>query len=267
MKVDTPAGVWRKCCTATELFNVGSALPQSIPFRTMVLEDDRTSLALVTQAVLRAVPETLIFTARSLAEGRQLLGEYQFEFCVLDIQLPDGIGIDFLYDIQSKCSKAAVVIFTAQALPEYRDQAQAFGVLHFMEKTTHLRVLGGFVRDHWERLCGEQANETGTGFSASLSRLSTLDIIQIKCLGRSTVSLDFIGRQGRHGRIYFERGEIIHAETDTQQGEEAFNEIISWRDGQVTELADSKKPEQTIRGPWQTLLMHAVHWADEHRQP
>lgn len=235
-------------------------------FRTLILEDDRTSQALVTQAVLRAVPETLVFSARSLAEGRQLLEEYDFHFCVLDIQLPDGIGIDFLHDIQIKCPKASVVIFTAQALPEYRDQAQAFGVLHFMEKTTHLRVLGGFVRDHWERLCGEQAGEEGTGFSASLTRLSTLDIIQIKCLGRSTVALDFVARHGKHGRIYILTGEIVHAETDTHQGAEAFNQIVSWRDGQVTELTDFARPARTISGEWQNLLMHAVHWADENRQ-
>jgi CheY-like chemotaxis protein len=247
--------------------HVGKASSKDRPFRTLLLEDDRSTQAMVTQAIHRAVPESLVFTARALAEARQLLKEFEFQFCVLDIQLPDGIGLDFLHDVQIQSPHAEVVILTAQALPEYREQAEAFGVLHFMEKkSTNLVTLGGLIRDHWERVCGTPASGADTGFTASLTRLSTLDIIQIKCLGRSTVTLDFLGRHGRHGRIFVRNGEIIHAEADSLQGVEAFNEIISWRDGQVTELALSSEQTRTVRGDWQTLLMHAVHWADEHRQ-
>lgn len=238
---------------------------QTDQFRTLVLEDDRISQAMITQAIFRAVPEGLVLSARTLAEGRELLVGYQFHFCVLDIQLPDGIGIDFLHDIQSKSPDASVVIFTAQPLPEYRDQAEAFGVLHFMEKTANLRVLAVHARNQWERIYGDKAG-SDTGFSASLTRLTTLDLIQIKCLGGATVTLDFASRRGQHGKIFFKDGEIIHAETPGRQGVDAFNEIVSWREGRVTELTGAAEPERTIQGNWQGLLMHAVHWADEHRQ-
>ena len=238
---------------------------QTDQFHTLVLEDDRVSQAMITQAIFRAVPDGLVLSARTLAEGRELLAEYVFHFCVLDIQLPDGIGIDFLHDIQTKAANASVVIFTAQPLPEYRDQAEAFGVLHFMEKTANLRVLGAHARNQWERTYGAKADRD-TGFSASLTRLTTLDLIQIKCLGAATVALDFASRRGQHGQIFFKDGEIIHAETPAGRGVEAFNEIVSWREGRVTELADMPEPERTIQGNWQGLLMHAVHWADEHRQ-
>ncbi|HEU0011848.1 MAG TPA: DUF4388 domain-containing protein, partial [Verrucomicrobiae bacterium] len=130
--------------------------------------------------------------------------------------------------------------------------------------TTNLRTLGAFVRDQWERVSGAHG-DAETGFSASLTRLSTLDIIQIKCLGQASVVLDFAGRNGRHGRVHFKNGEVIHAETEAHRGVDAFNEIVSWREGQVTEIAGASQPERTVRGDWQTLLMHAVHWADEQR--
>ena len=232
-------------------------------FRTLVLEDDRISQALVTQAILRAVPEGLVLTASTLAEARQLVNAYPFHFGVVDIHLPDGSGIDFLHDLQSKSPDAAVVICTAVPLPEYRDQAEAFGVLHFMEKPVDPPVLGRLVRNYWQKATGK--GDVGTGFSASLSRLTTLDIIQLKCLGRSTAALDFVGRQGQQGRIYFKQGELIHAETDARQGIEAFNEIVSWRGGQVMEIANATAPTRTVHGDWQNLLMHAVQWADENR--
>ena len=233
-------------------------------FRILILEDDLISQASVSQVVLRAVPESVLLKARTIADGRRLLDKYDFQLGVLDIQLPDGSGIDFLHDIQLKSPKACVAILTGVPLPQYRDQAEAFGVLHFMEKPADARTLGALVREEWEKRLGMKPAQTN-GFSAALTQLTTLDIIQLKCLARASVCLDFIGHHGQHGRIYFKDGEIFHAEAEDQQGVEAFYEIVSWRGGQVVEVADAPEPARTVEGNWQGLLMQAVHWVDENK--
>lgn len=233
-------------------------------FRTLVLEDDSASLALVAQAVRFELPDAEVLVARTMADARLLLKRYEFQLFILDIQLPDGCGIDYLYDIQLAQPDATVVIVTGVPLPEYRDQATAFGVLHFMEKPLNPRALGALARSQREKLQGSQSGET-TFFTASLTRLTTLDIIQLKCLARSTQRLDFIGKKDRYGHIYFVEGEITHAETDSKQGVEAFNEIVSWRGGKVLEANDAPVPERSIQGDWQNLLLHAVQWSDEQR--
>jgi DNA-binding response OmpR family regulator len=234
-------------------------------FRTLVLEDDSASLALVAQAVRFELPEAEVLAARTMADARLLLKRYDLHLFILDIQLPDGCGIDFLYDIQLAQPDATVVIVTGVPLPEYRDQATAFGVLHFMEKPLNPRALGALARSQREKLQGPQGAGETAYFTASLTRLTTLDIIQLKCLGRSTQRLDFIGKKDRYGSIYFVDGEIIHAETDTKQGVEAFNEIVSWRGGKVLEANDAPVPARSIQGDWQNLLLHAVQWSDEQR--
>jgi FixJ family two-component response regulator len=235
-------------------------------FRILVLEDDLISQVSASQVIQRAAPESILLMARSLAEGRRLLQKYEFHLCVLDIQLPDGSGIDFLYDIQQRSPQACVAILTGVPLPHYRDQAEAFGVLHFMEKPADAKVLGDLVREQWEKCRAAQA-KAATGFSAALTQLTTLDIIQLKCLGRKSVSLDFIGHHGKQGRIYFKDGEILHAETDSKKGVDAFNEIVGWRGGQVVEVQDATSPSRTLEGHWQGLLMNAVQWVDEHKSP
>ncbi len=235
-------------------------------FRILILEDDPISQASVSQAVLRAVPESVLLAARNIADGRRLLDKYDFQLAVLDIQLPDGSGLDFLHDIQLKAPRACIVILTGVPLPQHRDQAEAFGVLHFMEKPAHFRTLGNLVRKEWEMCLGIKPAQP-TGFTAALTQLTTLDIIQLKCLGRATVNLDFIGNHGEHGRIVFKDGEVFHAETEDQKGVEAFYEIVSWRGGQVLEVTDAPEPSRTVEGNWQRLLMEAVHWVDEHKSP
>ena len=235
-------------------------------FRVLILEDDPISQASVSQVVRRAVPESVLLTARTIADARRLLDKYDFHLGVLDIQLPDGSGIDFLHDIQLKSPGACIAILTGVPLPQHRDQAEAFGVLHFMEKPADSRTLGSLVREEWEKCLGLKPAKAA-GFSASLTQLTTLDIIQLKCLNRATTDLDFIGHHGEHGRIFFKDGEVFHAETDNQKGVEAFYEIVSWRGGQVVEALDAPEPARTVEGNWQGLLMEAAQWVDEHKSP
>ena len=236
-------------------------------FCVLVVEDDRETADMYAEAIQHELLNSLVLTARSLAEARLLLEKYSFHFFILDIQLPDGLGLDFLHDLGIKQPDACVAIVTGTPLPEYRAQADAFGVLNFMEKPVHLPALIRLLLAHRQNVFAGHAPPSDTGyFSASLSRLSTLDIIQLKCLGHATVVLDFIARSPGFGRIYFKDGEIIHAETHTEEGVAAFNEIVSWRGGQVIEVHDQPEPPQTIHEGWQNLLLQAVQWTDEQRE-
>jgi hypothetical protein len=136
--------------------------------------------------------------------------------------------------------------------------------LNFLEKPIDLKALINIVRGFREQFLRQRAGTGDTSFfSASLIRLTPLDVIQLKCLGQATATLDFVSRRQGRARIYIKTGEIIHAETETQRGEAALNEIVSWRGGQVNEVRDAPEPARTIQGDWQNLLMHAVQWADE----
>ncbi len=238
--------------------------PTPAEFEVLLLEDDEISQLSSTKALTRAVPEAKVIVAATLAEGRRLLIEHRPRMCVLDIQLPDGSGLDFLHDVQVHVPDASVAVLTGVPLPHYRDQAEAFGVLHFMEKPADSRLLGDVAREQHERWVASRSGNGG-GFSAMLTQLTTLDIIQLKCLGRSSVALEFLGEQGGRGRIYFRDGEVFHAEAGELHGVDAFNEIVSWRGGRAIEVVRETFPPRSVEGNWQSLLMNAVHWVDERR--
>jgi CheY-like chemotaxis protein len=235
----------------------------------MILEDAVVTSVAVSRALELELPECVILRAQSLFEARLLLETYEVHFFILDIQLPDGCGIDLLPEIITRNPSAGVVIITACALPKYRDSASEYGVLHFIEKPIDPRLLGSLAREYRNATFGA-APGSDTSFSASLKRLTASDVVQLKCLSRATVGLDFTLRDQRHGRIYFEDGEIVHAEvgahpkTDAKEGVPAFREILGWPGGKVEEM-NMPAEKHTVQQRWQELLLNTAQWLDEQR--
>ena len=100
------------------------------------------------------------------------------------------------------------------------------------------------------------------GFRGVLRKIGLQDLIQMECLNRTSSVLE-ITNQATRGKIYLERGEIIHAVVDNLSGEKALNKLLSLRGGEFT-LKPFERPEQrSIRGPWIQLLMEAARKRDE----
>ena len=241
-----------------------TTMEKSERFCALLLDDDICVMTVLSKALRTAMPDALILTARSIAEAQMLVAEYKIHFFLLDVQLPDGTGMDLLCDIQTTNPLAKCVIMTAAPLLEYREQATSLGVLRFMEKPVDVKATCKLAQEHRDCLINESAQVKSSQFAALLSSLSSMDIIQLKCLGRATQALEFFAPQGS-GRIYFYNGEIVHAETQNATGEAAFQQIVSWRGGRVTEVPDATEPARTITVHWQSLLLAAAQAIDEER--
>jgi hypothetical protein len=145
-------------------------------------------------------------------------------------------------------------------LPEYRAQAEAFGVMHFLEKPINSRQLVSLIK---ESRSGQGVTSDTSLFNASLSRLTALDIIQLKCLNGATQTVVFKSKQHGSGQVCFKNGEITHASTRRAKGISALSEIIGWRSGYAAEVSNKSAAEQTITGSWQSVLLRAAQSSDE----
>ena len=231
-------------------------------FSVLVVEDDLLTSVAVCKAICVGIPDALVLSAYSLAEARLLMEEYTVNCFILDVNLPDGSGIDFIFDVMVKNPEATIVLITSTPLPEYRDRAEAFGVMHFMTKPLHYDSLVAVIQESRALLPGATQEETSL-FSVALSRLAVLDIIQLKCLGNATEAMDFRSAKQGSGRIYFENGNIIHAETARAKGMAALSEIIGWKGGCAEEVQNCPATERTILGHWQGVLLIAAQALDE----
>ena len=72
-----------------------------------------------------------------------------------------------------------------------------------------------------------------------------------------------VTRGSRHGTVWCERGKVLHAETETLRGLDAFMELASWTGGRFSTFKATTPPERTMDVPLIELLLEAARIHDE----
>ena len=230
--------------------------------RILVLEPEKDLASKIMKALQEAAPSAHINLTRNIQEAQDLVMTDRPDLFVLDVDAVPDLGQDFLYDLRTSHPNARAIILTGVHLAEDRERVAALGAIHFLEKPF---PRADFV-DLVYALLSPPSGGSSEKFQGTLSDLHLADIIQLKCMSGSSSALQFTGPQGQKARVYFDRGQVRHATAPGKEGIAAFNEIVNWRGGQISEVSGSKQIPQTIDLEWQILLMEAVRKIDEASQ-
>jgi CheY-like chemotaxis protein len=223
----------------------------------LMLEDSVHSGMPMQSAVLRSLPEYRLVWARTVAEAREVVVDSPIAVFLLDIELPDGNGIDFLYEACQLQPDARAVVFTGNPLPAYRERTAALGGMRFFEKPVPPAALVSALRD---LLAMKDRSAPANAFHGTIKNLTVIDLLQLKCMASATTVIRFQSPSG-DGRVFFQQGRIIHAETEKAKGEEALAQIVAFTGGKVVE-EPSRPVATTLHEEWQTLLMNAAYAQD-----
>jgi hypothetical protein len=192
-------------------------------------------------------------------DAAQLAERNEINLFIVDIGLPDGDGIDFLCAMSAVHPAARALVITGTPSDAYRDRANAIGVLTILPKPLQRKALLDAVTTLLPQSRPEGAEPVG--FEGTLGGLSPADIIQLKCFRGASGVIEF-SNEDRFGLVWFEEGEITHAECqcvgEHHTGLEAFRSIVSWRTGTVREVPPPPAVERSIHKSWQALLMDAT---------
>lgn len=100
------------------------------------------------------------------------------------------------------------------------------------------------------------------GIEGSLEEMSAMDIIQSVATGEKNVKIT-LESNGHMGSIFIKGGEIIHAETDNMEGQEALFRLMTFQHGEFRVVSCSSFPHRTIHGSTMSLLMEGARLVDE----
>jgi predicted regulator of Ras-like GTPase activity (Roadblock/LC7/MglB family) len=95
-----------------------------------------------------------------------------------------------------------------------------------------------------------------------LKDLNIATIIQLNCVEKNTADLTINARKGP-AKIYFAKGDIIHASYAGEKGEDALYKILSLSEGEFRVTPTDDLPERTIFTSWESLLLEGMRVLDE----
>jgi two-component system nitrogen regulation response regulator GlnG len=114
-----------------------------------------------------ASPEVEVVTAGTVAEGWRRVGEDRPDVIVLDLQLPDGSGMDLFERVRAADPKRPVIFITAHGTTDTAIEAMKRGAFDYLSKPFDLERVAGLLARAFEaaRLMREPAvlpDEPGT---------------------------------------------------------------------------------------------------------
>lgn len=104
--------------------------------KTLIIIEDDTFLSQMYAEKFETEKEFAVFTAGTLAEGFALLEKHSSDCILLDIELPDGSGLDALEQLrlEGKIKQAVVILLTNNDVTKDIERAFRLGVKDYLIK-------------------------------------------------------------------------------------------------------------------------------------
>ena len=108
----------------------------------VLLVDDHTIVRNGIRMMLETIPDIEITgEAASVAETLLLVQQQSFDVVLLDIELPDGSGLDLLKILHENHPEIAVLMLSTYAEDIYKEKALSYGAAGYLTKGSSLETL------------------------------------------------------------------------------------------------------------------------------
>lgn len=207
------------------------------------------------QAAIERQLQQVGHASASAAGVREAIDRLRREpFDVVLCQLhPDGSeGTELLQYMTSYYPSTPVVVICEALSPEFRGQYEGGGAVRIVEKPINLGKLVEIIE-----ACGPHK-----GFFGNQIEVEFFDYVQMVAVSARDKQLVVTTRAG-NGIIWFEHGDIVHAQFHDFRGEQAFYKMLAVGRGTYREVFFRPPPQRTIVRPSMHLLMEAARQADE----
>ncbi len=225
----------------------------------LIVDDDETITWTLASIIRKKHPDYKVYLATSGMEAFGYMKQLKnLDILITDIHMPGLSGIDLLRKIKDEKLKPEIIVITGFGTSEIYNEVERLGAIRYLTKPFDLATLVKIVD---ESLAFRENRKKHPGFIGSFGNLKMVDIIQINCLIQKKGLLE-IKAGDRRGKLYFDAGNIIHAEAGLLAGEEAVYEVISWGSGDFHFREQVVPPKQTVRKSWEFILMETCRRQD-----
>jgi CheY-like chemotaxis protein len=191
-------------------------------------------------------------SASTVRQAIERLRSQPYDTVVTDLRMPGGDGLELIQWLGSYSPSTKILVVSAYITAEFRKEYGNQATIGILEKPVELAKLIELVEQLGPR----------RGFYGNSIEVELFDYVQMVALsGRD--KLVKIVTPLNEGFIWFEHGDIVHAEFETYAGETAFYKLLAVGRGTFTEVFFTDPPKRTIMGSATGLLMEAARQMDE----
>jgi len=191
-------------------------------------------------------------SAGSVRDAIERLRREPFDVVLCELHPSGSEGTELMQYMGSYYPSTPVVVICEALSPEFRGQYEGGGSVRIVEKPIDLRKLVEIIES-----CGPRK-----GFFGNQVEIEFFDYVQMVAVSARDKALVVTTRAGT-GYIWFEHGDIVHAQYGDYRGEQAFYKLLATGRGTYREVFFRPPPARTIVRPSMHLLMEAARQADE----
>lgn len=191
-------------------------------------------------------------SASTVRQAIERLRSQPYDTVVTDLRMPGGDGLELIQWLGSYSPSTKILVVSAYITAEFRAEYESSPTIGILEKPVELGKLIELVEQLGPR----------RGFYGNSIEVELFDYVQMVALsGRD--KLVKVVTPVNEGKIWFEHGDIVHAEFESHTGEIAFYKLLATGRGTFTEVFYADPPKRTIMGSATGLLMEAARQMDE----
>lgn len=197
---------------------------KSVSSRRILLVDDE-------EAVLWSLSQNLSFfnnnfkvgTALSAEDALDILSATSVDVLVTDLRLPKQSGLELLSSLRSHAPQTRSILMTAYGSDDVISQAIELGCFAYLEKPFSIQQLLDYITAPVDR--PPLFTMSRTSQYAELAALNLLDVLQLYCAKRATISLSVNIRE-HTGSVIIKDGMVHHAAFRKKTGPAALFSLI-----------------------------------------
>jgi CheY-like chemotaxis protein len=191
-------------------------------------------------------------SASTVRQAIERLRSQPYDTVVTDLRMPGGDGLELIQWLGSYSPSTKILVVSAYLTDEFRKEYGNQASIGILDKPVELAKLIELVEELGPR----------RGFYGNSIEVELFDYVQMVALsGRD--KLVKVVTPVSEGFIWFEHGDIVHAEFENHSGENAFYKLLAVGRGTFTEVLYTDAPKRTIMGSATGLLMEAARRMDE----
>jgi len=215
-----------------------------------MIVDDEEDIVLGLSRFLKKNGYDVVYET-SPKKALELLSAEPSDILIADVKMDELSGLELINEAKKKNPDIKIIIMTARGSEEIERISYERGALEYLEKPFDVEYLLEVLKKI----------ETG-GFKGVVKELGLIDFLNILHMERALAIVNVTSAIGS-GKIYFQDGEIVHAQFINLEGIDALKEILNLKGGSFSVERNIKPPKITIRKSFNNLMLELFAKTDE----